>query len=99
MTELEKQPNENKPLAFEFNKRVPTGLTLQSGSVSAVRLDTGAVDNTILASTVMTIAGTKASLRYLGGVAGVDYKITALVTLSDGLTVLEEDVLLHVVQR
>lgn len=99
MTELEKQPTENKPLAIDFKGKLPTGLTLLSGSVSAVRLDTGVTDNTILASTVLTIAGTKATLRYLGGVSGVDYKLTALVTLSDGLTVLEEDLLLHVIQR
>ncbi len=99
MIELEKQPIENKPLAIEFKGKLPTGLTLQSGTVSAVRLDTGAVDNTILASTALTIAGTQTNLRYLGGISGVDYKLTALVTLSDGLTVLAEDFLLHVVQR
>lgn len=99
MIELEKQPSENKPLAIDFTGKLPAGLSLASGTVSAIRLDTGAADNSILASTTMTISGAKASFRYLGGVSGVDYKITALVTLSDTVTVLEEDVLLRVVGR
>ena len=99
MVELEKQPSENKPLAINFTGKLPAGLALASGTVSAVRLDTGAADNSILASTTLTISGAKAILRYLGGSAGVDYKITALVTLTDTVTVLEEDVLLHVVGR
>ena len=99
MIELDKQPVENKPLAIEFKGKLPTGLSLASGTVSALRLDTAVIDNTILASTTLTIVGTQALLRYLGGTSGVDYKITALVTLSDTLTVLEENLLLHVVDR
>ena len=99
MIELEKQPSENKPLAIEFKGKLPSGLSLLSGTVSAVRLDTAAVDNSILSTTVLTISGTQAIFRYLGGVSGVDYKITALVTLSDTVTILEEDFLLHVVSR
>lgn len=99
MKEFEKQPTENWPIAFEWKDKLPTGLSLGSGTVSAIRLDTGATDNSVLASTVLTISGTQALLRVQAGTSGIDYKITALVTLSDATSVLEEDVLMHVVAR
>ena len=99
MMELEKQPGENWPIAIKCKGALPTGLSLASGTVSAIRLDTNATDNTVLASTTPTISGTDAILRIQAGAAGVDYKITALLLLSDGISLLEEDVLLHVVAR
>lgn len=99
MKELEKQPSENWPIAFEFSAKLPTGLSLLSGTVSAVRLDTGATDNTVLASTTLIINGTQAIMRVQAGTSGIQYKLTALVLLSDGLSTLEEDALMRVVQR
>ncbi len=98
MIEVEKQPSENQPLAFEFAGKLPTGTSLASGTVSAVRLDAGTTDNSVLASTTLTISGTQARFRVQAGTGGLAYKITALVTLSDG-SVLEEDLLLNVVGR
>ena len=99
MREIEKQPGENWPLAFEFKGKLPTGLSLMSGTVSANRTDTGATDNSVLASTNLTISGTQAIVRIQAGASGVDYELTAQVTLSDTLTILEEDVLLKVLNR
>jgi hypothetical protein len=97
--EFEKQPTENWPIAFEFKDKLPMGLSLISGTVSAVRLDTSTTDNTVLASTVLAINGTQALMRVQAGASGVDYKLSALVLLSDALTMLEEDALMHVVGR
>lgn len=99
MEEVEKQPTENWAFPFRFRGRLPTGLSLQSGVASAIRLDTMAVDNSVLASTAVTIDGTDAIIRLQAGSPGVSYKITVLVTLSDSLTVLEENVLMPVVDR
>lgn len=99
MKEFEKQPTENWPIAFEFKDKLPPGLSLTSGSVSAVRLDTGATDNSVLASTVLAISGTQALMRVQAGTSGIDYKISSLVLLSDGSSLLEEDALMRVVGR
>jgi hypothetical protein len=63
-----------------------------------IATDTGATDNSVLASTTATIVGTQARVKVQSGTTGIDYKITFLVTLSDG-SVLEEDVLMQVVGR
>ncbi|BFU90161.1 MAG: hypothetical protein NTAFB01_13480 [Nitrospira sp.] len=95
MEQFEKQPAEAYTIAFEFSGKLPTGANLSSGTVSVVRLDTGATDNTVLASTTATIVGTQARVKVQSGTTGIDYKITFLVTLSNG-DVLEEDVLMQV---
>ena len=99
MKEFEKQPAENWPIAFEFKDKLPPGLSLTSGTISAVRLDTGASDNTVLASTTLQISGTQAIMRVQAGTNGIDYKITAMVLLSDAVSVLEEDAVMHVLGR
>lgn len=95
MVKFLKQPNESWPVAFEFAGKLPTGATLSSGTVSAVRTDTGATDNSVLASTTLTISGTQARFQPQAGTDGLDYRITALVTLSTG-AILEEDALMEV---
>jgi hypothetical protein len=98
MKMFEKQPAESWPIAVEFSGKLPSGASLSSGTVSAIRTDTGATDNSVLASTTATIVGTQARVKVQSGTTGIDYKITFLVTLSDG-SVLEEDVLMQVVGR
>jgi len=99
MQEFEKQPAENWPIAIEFKGKLPPGLALVSGTVSAKRLDTSATDNSVLASTDLIISGTQALLRVQAGASGVDYELSALVTLSDNLSILNEKMLMKVVQR
>jgi hypothetical protein len=91
-----KQPSETYTIAVEFSGKLPSGASLSSGTVSATRMDTGATDNSVLASTSATISGTQARVRVKQGVSGVAYKITFVVTLSN-TDILEEDVLMHVV--
>lgn len=99
MKEFEKQPTENWPIAIEFKDKLPPGLSLVSGTVSAIRLDTGAPDNSVLASTALAINGTQALMRVQAGTSGIDYKISALILLSDMTSVAAEDALMHVVGR
>lgn len=98
MKSFEKQPGESYTIAVEFAGKLPSGASLLSGTVSAVRLDTGATDTSVLASTTATIVGTQARVKVQAGASGVDYKITFLLTLSNA-DLLEEDVLMHVVAR
>lgn len=90
-----KQPAESYTIAVEFAGKLPTGASLSSGTVSALRLDTGATDNSVLASTTATIVGTQARVKVQAGTSGLDYKITWLMTLSNG-DILEEDVTMDV---
>ena len=96
--ELLKQPAESYTIAVEFAGKLPTGATLVSGTVSAVRLDTGAADNSVIASTTATIVGTQARVKIQGGTSGVEYKLTFLVTLSN-TDQLEEDLDMRVAAR
>lgn len=90
-----KQPLESYTIAVEFAGKLPSGATLASGTVSAVRMDNGATDNSVLASTTMTIVGTQARVKVQGGLSGIDYKLTCLITLSNS-DLLEEDVTMEV---
>jgi len=92
---FEKQPAESYTIAVEFAGKLPTGASLTSGTVSAIRLDTGAADNSVLASTTATIVGTQARVKVQAGTSGLDYKLTFLATLSNG-DVLEEDLIMEV---
>lgn len=96
MNYFEKQPSETWTVAVEFSGKLPTGASLSTGTVSAIRTDTGATDNSVLASQTLTISGTQAKVRVLAGSAGVKYKLTFLVTL-DTSEILEEDVTMGVV--
>lgn len=90
-----KQPAESFTIAVEFAGKLPSGASLVSGTVSAVRTDTGATDNTVLASTTATIVGTQARVKVQAGTSGIDYQVTFLCTLSNG-DVLEEDLTMDV---
>jgi hypothetical protein len=97
MIRFVKQPSETYTIAVEFSGKLPSGASLSSGTVSAIRMDTGATDNSVLASTSATISGTQARVRVKQGVSGVIYKITFVVALSNA-DILEEDVLMHVIE-
>jgi hypothetical protein len=96
--EFLKQPAESYTIAVEFAGKLPAGATLVIGTVGAVRLDTGATDNSVLASTSATIVGTQARVKVQAGATGVDYKLTFLLTLSSG-DLLEEDIAMQVRDR
>ena len=93
-----KQPPEQYTIGFDFAGKLPTGTSLASGSVAAVDAAGADVSATILGSTTAGISGTKGTVLVKAGTAGVRYKITFLMTLSNG-DKLEEDVSMDVVQN
>lgn len=66
--------------------------------MSASNYSTGTVDNSVIDALAAVITGTQAKVRVKAGASGTTYKLTFVLTLSDG-SVLEEDVLMVVTDR
>lgn len=96
MHAFSKQPAEQYTIAVEFSGKLPTGASLASGAVSAVDEDENNASSTVLGSTSATIAGTQAKVLVKAGTDGKTYKVTFLMTLSNG-DKLEEDLQMRVV--
>jgi hypothetical protein len=91
-----KRPSEAFSIGLEWASKLPTGVTLSSGIMSAVDRTTGAdVTGDVLASPAATVNGTQASFTGIAGASPTDYLITQTVTLSDG-SVRVQEVLLQV---
>lgn len=94
---IEKQPNEQYPIAVEYSGKLPATTDLSSGTWSAIDTSTGAdATATVLVSSSATISGTQARGVVKGGISGKTYKLTLLVTLTDG-SKLEDDINMAVV--
>jgi hypothetical protein len=91
MSSFTKTPSEIFTIRMDFTAKLPTGTTIQSGTVSAINATTGADDNSVLESTTADVSDTEAQARVKLGVHGEDYKISFVVTL-DNTDVLEEPV-------
>lgn len=93
-----KQPSEKYKIAIEWNGKLPSGGTLSSCDVSAVdNSDQSDATGTVLVSPTGEISGTQSRAVVQAGTDGKTYKITFLVTLTDG-SILEEDVLMQVTE-
>lgn len=92
---FQKQPAEAYPIAIDYTNRLPSGLTLASGTVSGTNLATGSADNSVLSSTTATLDGNKLKVKIQAGAHGTDYKITFLAALSDS-SVLEDEIIMQV---
>ena len=83
-----KSPGENYPITFDYNGKLPSGLTVASGSCTA------SDKRTRLAAAVTTggvaTTPTAAQIRVTAGTAGADYVITMSVTLSDGSILIDQ---------
>lgn len=90
-----KQPAEAYTIGLEFSGKLPTGVSLSSGTVAAYDPTGTDVSGTVLSGTTATITGTQARIKVLAGTHGIDYRLQFLVTLSNA-DVLEEDVLMMV---
>ena len=89
--EIEKQPFEYYPVAFEYYGKLPIGVTLVSGVASAWNLtDNTDATSIVLQSTTVTIDGTRALIKIKAGTSGKRYQITSKVTLSSGYQVEDE---------
>jgi hypothetical protein len=97
--EFEKQPSEQYPIAIDFEDRLPSGLSLISGQISAMDLYSG-VDKSseVLQSGIAVISGTLAIISIKAGANGNSYKISLQATLSDG-SILEEDLIMKVLEK
>lgn len=91
-----KQPNEERVRGPDFTGKLSSGVTVASATVSARKLsdDSDASDD-VLDSTTAATTDTTALATCIGGTAGEQYKITFLVTLSNG-EVLEEEMVMTV---
>lgn len=94
-----KQPSERYKIAIEWSNKLPSGASLDSGSVSAVdTTDDSDATSVVLASSTAEISGTQSRAIVRAGTDGTTYKITFLVTLDDG-SILEEDVNMRVEEQ
>lgn len=92
-----KTPTEQWPVEVDFNNKLPEGLSITSGTVTAVDI----ADNTdqtsaILLSGTCSVTGTKVGFAVKAGIDKHRYKVTMLVTLSDGSSKLEETITVNV---
>lgn len=86
-----KQPGEDFDIAVEFTAaKLPSGRTISSATVSAVDND-GTTDNTVLASTTVTVSGNDLTFHPQAGVSGKWYRFDILITLDNG-NILEDNV-------
>lgn len=92
---FDKQPAEAYLIAIEWSGKLPVGATLVSGTVEATRFPDLVVDNSVISNTLASVAGTQSIIKVLNGTHGQDYRITFMMTLSNG-DLLEEDVLMQV---
>lgn len=91
-----KTPTELKTLAIDFTDQLGTGVTISSGTVAAVDMESGATTSgTVLGSTTATISGNEARAVIRAGTNGTDHRITFTVTLSDS-SVLQYTVVMEV---
>lgn len=86
-----KTPEEQFTLAIEFAGELEDGISVSSGTVSAVEVLSGTTYNSggtaLIGSTSATISGTQARVLVKNGTAGFRYRIDFLITLSDSTKV------------
>lgn len=95
METFDKQPAEAYLIAVEWAGKLPVGASLVSGTVEATRFPDLVVDNSVIANTLASVSGTQSIIKVQGGEHGRDYRITFMMSLSNG-DLLEEDVLMQV---
>lgn len=84
MEKVTKQSAEKKTIEVDYTDSLPSSVTVSSGTVSAIRLDTGATDNTVLTSTTATVSSPYARFQLTAGTNGVTYRVELTTTLSNG---------------
>lgn len=96
MLTFTKQPTETYTIAIDFTDRLPPGRSLASAAISAIRIDTGAdATATVIDTPTATISGFQVQFAVKAGTSGIDYKLTAVVTLDNG-HILEDDLTMKV---
>jgi hypothetical protein len=90
-----KQPSESYTVGVDFADKLPTGVTVANGTVTAIDPAGTDVSGIVLSDTSATISGTKALIRVLAGVHGLAYRLKFVCTLSNN-DVREKDLLMSV---
>ena len=90
-----KQPTEEYVFGIEFAGRLPAGAALALGTVTARDLSGADVTTQVLTTQTVTILGTQARAKAVGGIHGQDYRLKFVLTLTTG-DILEEDLLMEV---
>jgi hypothetical protein len=91
-----KQPFEEITKATDFSQVVESGVTVSSGTVTAIKVgDQSDASMDVLSAGTCVVSGLLATWKVKGGVDQEDYKITVKVTFSNG-DKLEEDVTMKV---
>lgn len=86
-----KQPTEDYDITIESTTaKLPAGRTISSATVAAVE-DGGTTDNTVLASTTVTVSGNDLTFHPQAGTDGKWYRFDVLITLDNG-NILEDNV-------
>ena len=96
---VQKQPSERFPVAISYANRLPSGVSLASATVAAIRLDDQSeASSTLLYSTTAQVSGTDVVVGLQAGTDGKDYQVTVTATLSTGSPAyrLEDDFLVQV---
>ena len=82
---IEKQPADIRSRAIDFSNKVPTGVTIESASLTCVIEETGEdVTSTILVDDAGVVQGESVIITVRGGDDGERYKVTIEATLSTG---------------
>lgn len=89
---FQKQVGESYNVEIDYTGRLPSGLTIASGTVSAIDMATQTDKSSlVLASTTATIlGGLKAQAGVMSGIDKTDYRIEFILTLSDGSIIIDE---------
>ncbi len=95
METFDKQPAESYLIAVEWAGKLPLGAALVSGTVEATRFPDLVVDNSVISNVLASVSGTQSIIKVQAGEHGRDYRITFMMSLSNG-DLLEEDVLMQV---
>lgn len=94
--EYPKTPNEKISVALELANRLPTSVTISSGTAAAIDVADGTnATTTVLSSATGAVSGSTVTWILQAGTTGHTYAITCLVTLSNS-DILEEMVILRV---
>lgn len=92
MALVTKRPSEVIPRSLDYADRLPSGVTVDSVALSAVRLADGsdATGTVLVGATATVTGGTVASYGIQAGALEEDYEVTLIATLSTAHTI--EDV-------
>ena len=90
-----KQPSEIFPITLDFSRRLATGETISSKTVTAAIVGGGDATATVIDSSA--IDGTEINITVKAGSDGVEYKITVKIT-SSASNVFEDEITMTVTE-